>query len=86
MCGFHNHRHRCAWRCSVPEARCQNKKCRSRNPRAVWAINGRLYCHFCGEREIELHGMEELRINRLSDNEFDFSEPDYKYRQKMARA
>jgi hypothetical protein len=52
----------------------------------VWAINGRLYCHFCGEREIELHGMEELRINRLSDNEFDFSEPDYKYRQKMARA
>lgn len=70
----------------MPDARCENKKCRSRNPKAVWSINGKKYCHFCGEREIELHGMEELRIHRLSDNEFDFCEPDYKYRAKMVSA
>lgn len=67
------------------ENKCESKKCRSRNPKAVWLLNGVRYCSFCGEREIELHGMDELRIHRLSDNERDFFEPDFKYRDKMAR-
>lgn len=70
----------------MPSAKCEHPKCRSRNPRAVWLIDGKKYCGFCGEREIELHGIDQIRICRLSDNMFDFAEPDFKYQNRTARA
>jgi hypothetical protein len=54
--------------------KCERRGCRSRNPRALWSVNGKKMCHSCFEKTIELQGMEQLCIVRLSDNDRDFPE------------
>lgn len=56
----------------MPIARCEKRGCRSKNPKAVWMINGKRYCHTCGESVIETQGVDSLRIYRLSDRDCDF--------------
>jgi len=58
----------------VPVTHCEKRNCRSRNPKAVWLIDGKRYCHSCGEAQIELKGVDQLRIHRLSDKDRDFPE------------
>jgi hypothetical protein len=59
------------------------KECRSRNNKAVWMVDGKLFCGSCFEHYLETHSIDEARIHRLSDREVDFSET---ARQYTARA
>ena len=53
---------------------CEDKKCRSRHPKAVFQVDGRLKCFACYERFMETNFVDEHKIYRLSNKESDFPE------------
>ena len=70
----------------MSDVRCEHPRCRSRNPKPVWLIDGKKYCSFCGEKIITMQGVDHLRIHRLTDDWKSFPEPDIKYQGKVAHA
>jgi hypothetical protein len=70
----------------VQQRRCENKKCRSRNNRALWAVDGSARCNHCFEVFMETASLDEHRIIRLTDDPRAFPEADYKYEHRVAQA
>jgi hypothetical protein len=46
--------------------------CRSRNSKAVFKVDGHLFCLSCAEQYFETHFIDQCRVVRLSDNDKDF--------------
>jgi hypothetical protein len=70
----------------VGQMRCDNPKCRARNNRALWMVDGHLRCNHCLEVHMETHSYDECRIVRLSDDWREFPEPDIKYQDRAKHA
>lgn len=58
----------------MPLRKCENLKCRARNNRAGWLVDGKPTCTSCMEKILEVKGIDGVRVYRLSDRESDYME------------